>query len=190
MSEIWLTSDWHVSHEAIIRMCRRPFHSVENMNKLLIENFNERVTNDDTVYMLGDFAMGQIAESLPLAQQLNGKVKYIIPGNHDRIHPMHKKAAEWVQRYEDAGFTILPSQIRVPVNGLGEVLLCHFPPTGDSHDEDRFKEWRPVDDGQTIVLHGHCHSNQPRYGDRSFDVGVDANGYYPRTITEILNAEA
>lgn len=186
MSEVFFTSDLHFGHKNIIDFCRRPFHSVENMNKLLAQNWNERVASNDTVFVLGDFAMGQIKDTLPIAQDLNGH-KILIPGNHDRCHPMHPKADEWTAKYEAVGFDVQEPQILLGVNGIGHVLLCHFPFLGDSHDEDRYDECRPIDNGIVLLLHGHVHGKWQQNG-RMFDVGVDARGYYPATINEILGA--
>lgn len=53
---IWFTSDLHLGHRAAISMCKRPFETVEEMNKILIYNFNSCVKKNDTVYILGDIA--------------------------------------------------------------------------------------------------------------------------------------
>lgn len=194
MSKIFFTSDLHFGHDMIRKYTGRPFHSLENMNKLLVQNWNEVVSSEDTIYVLGDFAMGKIAETLPIAKDLNGH-KLLCPGNHDRCWNGHtrpkdiRKLPEWRTKYEEVGFTLLPEQTRLPVNtenGGFEILLCHFPYIGDSHNEDRYKEWRPIDDGTTL-LHGHVHSHNKNHGERMIDVGVDANGFYPRTLQELLS---
>ena len=51
---IWFTSDLHLGHRAAISMCERPFETVEEMNEILIRNFNSCVKKNDTVYILGD----------------------------------------------------------------------------------------------------------------------------------------
>ena len=51
----WFTSDPHYGHGNIIKYCKRPFKSVEEMNKTLIKNHNERVKPEDMVFMAGDF---------------------------------------------------------------------------------------------------------------------------------------
>ena len=47
--------DPHLGHEAIIRLCNRPFADVDEMNEAIVCNWNSAVTNQDTVYVLGDF---------------------------------------------------------------------------------------------------------------------------------------
>ena len=54
----FFTSDTHFGHANIINLCKRPFKDVNHMNDMLVENWNNVVTDDDTVFHLGDFAFG------------------------------------------------------------------------------------------------------------------------------------
>lgn len=176
---IWFTSDLHFGHANIITYCRRPFHSVDNMNKLLIMQWNEVVADDDTVYVLGDVALGKMADTLPLCSQLKG-TKKLVPGNHDRCWTGHRKAGGWKERYEEVGFEILPNQVDFEL----DFTLCHFPYAGDSQAEDRYVEHRPIDTGR-ILLHGHVHDAW-KAKDNMINVGVDVWGYYPVSLDDIL----
>ena len=44
---IFFTSDLHLGHENCIRLCNRPFSSIEEMDETLIENWNHKVTASD-----------------------------------------------------------------------------------------------------------------------------------------------
>ena len=37
---------------------RQPFNNVEEMNETIINNWNSIVSDEDTIYHLGDFALG------------------------------------------------------------------------------------------------------------------------------------
>lgn len=83
-SKLFFTSDTHWHHEAIIGFCKRPFKSVEEMDKVLIENWNNTVPKDGIVFHLGDFAWGN---NWNIRNELNGEI-ILITGNHDfKNHP-------------------------------------------------------------------------------------------------------
>ncbi len=173
----WLTSDLHLGHANIIGYCDRPFDDVGHMDAELTRRWSERVAVDDVVWVLGDVAMGSIGRSLERIAALPGE-KHLVAGNHDRCWPGHgRKAERWVSRYRDAGFVEIVTETEIDL-GDGVVLpACHFPYVGDSHDEDRFTAWRPVDDGRWL-LHGHVHERWNVEG-RQINVGVDVWDYAP-----------
>lgn len=172
----WYTSDLHFSHVNIITFCQRPFTSVKEMNETIISNWNSVVTNEDTVFALGDILLGKIDDSLLLVRELNG-TKLLVPGNHDRCHPMNKQHEKWRDRYLAEGFAdVLPGIITADVDGY-DVQVSHFPFEGDSHDVDRFADWRPVDSGGWVI-HGHVH-NRWRQNGKQINIGIDAWAGYP-----------
>lgn len=185
---IWYTADTHFGHLNVINFCDRPFDDVDHMNSELIRLWNEKVDPDDTVIILGDFAMGKIAETLPIAQQLNGH-KVLQLGNHDRpwIGNRHNagKQVRWNREYHDVGFTLMYNMSFEGMIGDHDVVMSHFPYTGDSHDEDRFEEFRPTDDGK-ILLHGHVHDGW-KVNDRMINVGIDVWDYAPVSEPELVN---
>ena len=78
----FFTSDTHFNHANIIRFCNRPFKDAEQMNEVMIANWNRVIGTDDTVFHLGDFCLGGAVEWTKILDRLNGKI-YLILGNHD-----------------------------------------------------------------------------------------------------------
>jgi calcineurin-like phosphoesterase family protein len=173
----WYTADLHFGHANIIAYSGRPFADADAMNGALIDRWNAAVHPDDTVWVLGDVALGRIDESLGLVALLNGD-KRLLAGNHDRCWSGHgRRAAGWTERYLAAGFAeVHQGQIAIAVGGR-RVRACHFPYRGDSHDHDRYVAERPVDRGDWL-LHGHVHERWRQRG-RMINVGVDAWGCGP-----------
>ncbi len=68
----WFTSDHHFGHENIIRFCGRPFKSLGEMNYEMTRRWNLVVEPGDTVYYLGDFAMGDPDVWPTFCERLNG----------------------------------------------------------------------------------------------------------------------
>ena len=80
-------SDTHFGHANIIHFDGRPFKDTLEMEQTLIKNWNEKVTKEDVVYILGDFCWSkEKSEWLKILDQLNGS-KYLIRGNHDLKNP-------------------------------------------------------------------------------------------------------
>lgn len=109
----WFTADLHLGHRNIIDYCSRPFPDVDAMNDALIERWNDTVAEDDRVWVVGDFALGKITDTLPLVEALHGR-KILVAGNHDRCWAGHGRRADgWTERYLDAGFDEVRQDRRV-----------------------------------------------------------------------------
>ena len=194
----YYTSDPHFGHLNIIRFCDRPFPGVPAMNARLVQLWNETVTDEDTVWVLGDVALGALDESLAHIARLAGH-KILVPGNHDRcwegdralrkgeVEARERRRAATRDRYLAAGFAEIHDRPDPVTVGGRSVALSHFPYEGDSHGADRFVEYRPVDRGGWVV-HGHVHNTWRQRG-RQVNVGVDAWGGRPgpeETIAGLL----
>lgn len=204
ISAMWyFTSDQHFGHQRIIDLARRPFDftpaGLAEMNAELIRRHNERVTDDDDIAFLGDFAMGKISGTLPVIRLLNGRRKVLIAGNHDRCSPAyglrqsrsgrenggrHPDEIEmWADRYRETGFTEVWAYQYVFktlfIAGKHPATLCHFPYKGgwDSRAAERFGDLRPEDEGGWLLC-GHVHQRWQQRG-RMINVGVDAWSGYP-----------
>lgn len=184
MTETWFTSDTHFGHVAIpVYQPNRltEFHmadekDIPGMNEGLVEQWNSQVGPNDTVWHLGDFAMGQIDRGLEYVARLNGAAIHLILGNHDRPHPCRGQAhkhEEWMRRYMDAGFASIEMLAHYDMDGV-PVLMSHFPYEGDHSDEERYTEWRLPNHGQ-ILVHGHVHGLWQTRGSM-VNVGMDAHG--------------
>lgn len=186
---VWFTADLHLGHENIMRYSGRPFANAGAMNRALIDKWNEVVGDGDDVWILGDFAMGKIDETLPLVADLAGR-KLLLAENHDRCWAGHGRRSEsWTDRYLDAGFAeIQQGEVMLDIEGAA-VLACHFPYRGDSQDRERFRPHRPADSGRWL-LHGHVHERWRQSG-RMINVGVDAWDYRPVSagaLSELIEA--
>jgi len=189
---IFFSADLHLGHARINELSGRPFSNVPAMNAALVKSWNARITDADTVFVLGDVCMGPINDSLALIGLLAG-TKILVPGNHDRVWEGNRKFGDWTDRYMAAGFDAIhqpPFAITLPQSGIS-VLLSHFPYRGESDPSrpDRYADHRPMDAGAWL-LHGHVHEHW-RQRDRQINVGVDAWAGKPvseTTIAEMITA--
>lgn len=153
-------ADLHLNHRGVISMCGRPFADVDEMNACLIDAWNSRVRPADTVWFLGDFAMGASpAECAAFFARLNG-TKHLLRGNHDRKRVLD---LPWASQHDLA---------HVTVDGQ-RLVLCHY----------AMRSWSQVWRG-AVHLYGHTHGTLPPTR-QSCDVGVDAWAYRPVTLDEI-----
>ena len=165
------------------------------MNEMLVHNWNALVRPDDTVYHLGDVALGPIEDSLKYIERLNGH-KILVVGNHDRMFPpmakfREDKIHEWKQRYLRAGFAdIIADPLAFLQKGDYQFELSHFPYSGDSHGEERYREFRKEDKGIALI-HGHTHENKrfslSRKGTPQIHVGVDAWDFAPVSLQAVID---
>jgi calcineurin-like phosphoesterase family protein len=93
--DIFVISDLHLGHANIIKYCSRPFphDSVDEMDQVLIRNWNYTVKPGDRIYHIGDLCYGPLAKNpSEYLQRLNGRCT-LIQGNHDGGHPapIHKE---------------------------------------------------------------------------------------------------
>lgn len=176
----WFTSDQHFGHTRIIEYVKRPFSSVDEMDDVMIERWNERVKPDDVVYHLGDFTLSNFKGFEYYISKLNGSI-FFVPGGHD-----HRWLDSYHKNGSDTKYAVLESLITILVRGV-ELVLCHYP----------MLEWEKSHYG-SIHLHGHSHGSLGCMGRAGFstlqskpgyrvDVGVDCNNFYPVSITDILN---
>lgn len=161
---IWFTSDTHWGHANIIKYSNRPFSSREEMDEMLIKNWNDLVQPSDVIYHMGDFSFHQAEKTLSILKRLNGQ-KHMVKGNHDK-HAILKPCYDsfvWVKDYAE---TVIDKQL---------IVMCHFP----------FLTWNKSHHG-SWNLHGHCHGSLPEDPhSRRLDVGVDCHDYRPISFEQV-----
>jgi len=185
----FFTADLHLGHAAIIGYCNRPFATVDAMNDALASRWSQTITDADEIWVLGDVALGRVAQTLPLIAALPG-VKHLVPGNHDRCWLGHRRVRTAdLQIYTDVGFQIHPGSVALTL-GQVPVLACHFPVAGDSGAVDRFGDHRPRLPPDAWLVHGHVHDRW-RVNGRQINVGVDVWDYRPvseQTVLELIGS--
>ena len=157
-SKIWLISDFHLYHKAIIKYTERPFSSIEEMNHKLIINWNSIVKNDDRVFFLGDFCLAGKEQIISCGQQLKGR-KILICGNHD---------SGSLKTYFEAGFEQIS---KYPLLLENEYLLSH----------------EPIKDCKYKNIHGHIHNHPLSFDnpENYFNVSVENINYTPISFEKI-----
>lgn len=168
---ILFTSDLHLGHANIIRHCNRPFASVEEMDEVLIANWNRKVHRDDTVYILGDLMFRNKRPPEEYLSQLKGK-KHLVVGNHDKAWMKKVKLEDW---FESVNMMLFTS------DGQRHLTMCHYP----------MMTW-PFANHEGWHIYAHIHDNTSmdywpliERSPRMLNAGVDINGFAPVTFEEM-----
>ena len=116
MGKIFYISDLHIGHTNVIKFDGRPFSDIQEMEDTIVKNWNETVTNDDTVYILGDFCWLKENDWIRVLKLLNGS-KVLIRGNHD----LKEMSATLRRCFQDV------KDYKEIVDNGRKVILCHYP---------------------------------------------------------------
>ena len=179
---IYYISDTHFGHANVIRMCDRPYADIKEMNEDFIARWNGRVTNGDTVYIVGDLFFGKItsAEIVDILTRLKGK-KHLILGNHDDswMRKLKNEHIELIKHLNgNYGFLESINDMLTVNTPFGKAILCHYPLMS-------FRaKWQ---------IHGHIHGNTDmnywpllETMDHSLNASVEINEYRPVTFEELV----
>lgn len=156
-------SDLHLGHKNIIEYEKRPFKSVDLMDRVLLKTWRETVKSSDVLWNFGDVTLGHsrtwLEETL---KNLPGK-KILILGNHDRSHSM-----KW---WREIGFDEVYDR---PVIVNGFFIFSHEPVY--------------VGPGMPYVnFHGHTHSESST-NPQKVNLSVECIEYKP-TDLDLLMAQ-
>lgn len=192
---LFFTSDTHFGHGNIIKYCNRPgltereqeqllagerfkvcLDSVQRMNAYLLDEINNLVGPDDTLWHLGDFCFGHgKSESYKTAKAFRDRIAcrnvHLIWGNHDNysIAPLFSSTHKMETVFYEGQ----------------QIVCCHY----------AMAIWNKSHHG-AWHLYGHSHAGAEEWldkalpGRRSFDVGVDnaariLGAYRPWSFEEI-----
>ena len=164
MHNIWFTSDTHFGHDAIRKYCHRPFETVQEMDEIIIKNWNSKVRQTDIVYHLGDFAFGNSDIVKKYRSRLLGKI-HLILGNHDYKNKVYRLTSL---------FSSINDILEVRYNNLS-INLCHYKMC--VWNKSHFNSYQ---------LYGHSHGMLTPTG-KQMDVGMDCNNFTPIPIEKILS---
>ncbi|MCU4744376.1 metallophosphoesterase [Natronoglomus mannanivorans] len=159
---IYVVSDLHLEHGNIIEYCDRPFESVGEMNRTLVENWNDVVGPNDTVLFLGDLVPFEDREHVVLnwLDELEGTIVFV-EGNHDEAIPI---TSHEFLTYETTNV---------------DLYLTHYP----RDIPDDWNGWG---------IYGHHHNNDvERYpfvdpAKRRINASVELVGFEPVPIPELV----
>lgn len=188
-------SDLHLFHEAAIKFDNRPFKDLNEMHETILKRWNSKITNGDTVYILGDISLrGKNEDLIAFVARLKGK-KILVKGNHDDVTDYrYKQLFDEICDYKE---------IHDSFEGKSyNLVLCHYP----------IFSWKDMGKG-TVLLYGHTHSNKEDAYYRRCLHRLDENGshhtrgfeniraisvgcmkdymdYEPRTLKELLASQS
>lgn len=83
MAKTFFIADLHFGHKNIIEYEHRPFKDIESMDEKMYQNWNNIVSKEDRVFVLGDVSFYDREKTTTIVSGLNGH-KNLILGNHDR----------------------------------------------------------------------------------------------------------
>ena len=162
--KIYVTSDLHFGHKNIIKYENRPFNKIEEMDKAIIDLWNETINDEDLIYILGDFSWYKGEKTNEILKTLKGN-KILIIGNHDENFLKDKK-------FNRNLFKEICYYKELKINKT-KIILFHYP----------IIDWNGKNNG-SIHLYGHVHTminkdteymNNLQKEYNCFNVGIDVH---------------
>lgn len=172
---IYFTSDLHLNHDKEFCYGPRGFSNVLDMNKAIIDNWNNFVKDDDIVYLLGDVVFGDLQVAREMLSSLKGSIKLIL-GNHDGETKI--ELYKTLPNIEILGYSTIFTYKKY------HFYLSHYPTLTANYDDEK-----PLKN-KVINLCGHVHTKDPFYDfDKGliFHVEVDTNNCTPWNIDDIIS---
>ena len=200
MSRVFFYSDPHFGHANIIHYCKRPFKSCEEMDEVLIKNYNYIIQDDDIVYFLGDAGFDKYNYLKRIFLQLKGH-KILIRGNHDKASHSFYRSLGFFDVLDTVQISLGKTQVNLrhyPNRSFFEILdiarLYFFKKTrGNRSLKARWKRFlgefkrysvnKVNEDHWTLC--GHVHEKW-KIRNKNINCGVDVWNFKPVNVNQIL----
>lgn len=172
MGRTWVYSDPHFYHKNIVTFLNydgskvRPWDDANTMTEEMIEWYNELVSDQARVYILGDVAFSSVGMKRAVGQMKGRKV--LVPGNHDPV-----KMRKYFDLFDDVrGYVVKKG-----------FVMSHMPIHPGS-----LSRWK-------LNIHGHLHNNQvmkekwsgETVDERYYCACVERTNFRPKLLDEILH---
>lgn len=172
MHNIFFYSDSHFGHSSIIKYSSRPYKDVDEMNELMLQEWNKIVKPGDTVYHNGDVAFMPYDKLKNYLSRLNGNIELVL-GNHDKVIIQNKE-----DLLRQGKIVSIANYNELKISGCPMIVLFHY----------GMRVWNGSHKS-SILLYGHSHGSLPPFG-KSVDIGVDCKEitkeYRPIHLDEVL----
>ncbi len=185
--KIFFTSDTHFCESgdklkminSVLVRDRRPFKSIDEMNRKIIKNFNKQAKKDDVIFFVGDFCdyssknRTSWKDGLEIVKKIKAKVILILGNNEKRVidNEFDGNYDNFKEYLLNLGFfEVYEDYCITNINGL-DVYLTHKPLNCNPN---------------YFNLFGHIHRNGAvkRFG---FNIGVDNNEYKLFSVQDVLS---
>ena len=164
-------SDLHFGHANVINFDHRPFSDIDDMDRMLVKFWNNRVQQDDHVYIIGDFCYRNERPEEWYLRQLKGH-KHLIIGNHDQNLVKNDKAMSYLETVD---------KMMLVQEEDKRIVLCHYP----------LCDWYRKASGSYHV-YGHIHQYKDdvyefmKHQERALNAGCMLNNYAPASLNELI----
>ena len=189
---IFFCSDPHYGHAGIVMGTSkwndlsecRPFETLEGHDKVLVENINKTVGENDILFCGGDWSFGDyknnenVTNIKKFRDQINCKTVHHILGNH--CQEIRKDKDNSKSLFSSVNDYLEITVIEQPTEqgekpSKQEIILSHY----------SFRTWNKSAHG-SWMLYGHSHGNLPDIGGKTMDVGFDTHfDFRPYSYQEI-----
>ena len=185
---VYFISDLHFGHKNILTYDNRPFKTIEEHDNALVKNWNNTISNDDEVYILGDISWHNATKTIEIVKSLNG-IKHLIVGNHDKNLIKNKEF--------NSLFAEITNYKELYLSNSKGIVLCHVPILFfNKHQSGWFHlyghvpnsfEWNII---ERIKYECETESVYNNKSCKMYNTGamIPYMNYTPRTLNEILQA--